>query len=383
MLEHLITVWQNHFSTTPQVIVRAPGRVNIIGEHTDYNEGWVMPGAMSLSVYILIAKNNTDTHHWVADNFNDQYKGNFTNDGIVPSWANYVNGALKIFDTGGNTFDILIGGDLPVGAGVSSSSSLICGLLFGFQKIFGTDESKEGIALFGSRVEREIIGLQGGIMDQYAIMLSEAEKVMLLDCRTKNYTFLNAELPGSKWLLINSLVKHQLIDSDYNNRADECKSAVAIIQKKYSEVNSLRDATLQMLEEVDLPPVLIKRSRYVIEENMRVHAMAAALQEKNHVKAGELLNQSHIGLRDDYEVSCPELDHLASFASAYEGVYGARMMGGGFGGCLLCLVKNTAMEGFIEGISKSYQATFGIMPDIIDFELADGVTIVDQQTLFS
>lgn len=377
MLDQLTAKWHQHFgSSSPEVTVRAPGRVNIIGEHTDYNEGWVMPGAMSLSVYILIAKNNKNEHHWVADNFDDEYRGNFTNDAEIPIWTKYVQGALKIYDTGDTTFDILIGGDLPVGAGVSSSSSLICGLLYGFQKIFNTDEARETIALLASRVEREIIGLQIGLMDQFAIMLSEEKQVMMLDCRTRTYQFHPAKLKGAKWVLINTMVKHQLIDSDYNARASECREAVALIQQMFPVVRSLRDATIKVLFESKLPSLLMKRSVYVIEENKRVHDMSAALKQQNAVKAGQLLNQSHQGLRDDYEVSCAELDHLAEFAAAYKCVYGARMMGGGFGGCVLCLVKEDTMEQFLIDAKKSYHTTFGYNPGVIHFELANGVEII-------
>lgn len=377
MIDQLLPKWHQHFgSSVPDVIVRAPGRVNIIGEHTDYNEGWVMPGAMSRSVYILIAKNNTGHQHWIADNLNDEFKGSLA----IPQgkdWVKYIHGAMEVYGAANTSFNILVGGDLPVGAGVSSSSALLCGLIYGFQKILGGEETRETIALLGSRVEREIMGLQGGIMDQFAIMLSRQGKVMMLDCRKRLFKYLPAELPGSKWCLINSKVSHKLIDSDYNVRAKECADAVRHIQKKYPVVRSLRDVTIEMLIDLDMSPLLLNRTVYVLQENKRVHEMAAALKHHDAEDAGNILKRSHKGLREKYEVSCAELDHLADYANNYKGVWGARMMGGGFGGCLLCLVKNSAMEGFIEGISNSYQSIFGITPDIIDFEFGDGVTIVE------
>jgi galactokinase len=380
MLDSLLSKWHLKFgSAKPEVIVRAPGRVNIIGEHTDYNEGWVLPGAMSKSVYMLVSRGNKD-HHWIADNMQEEYKASsHQSENEMPVWAKYILGALKIYDTKDSAFNILIGGDLPVGAGVSSSSSLVCGLLFGFQKIFGREDSNESIALLGSRVEREVIGLQGGIMDQFAIMLSKVHHVMLLDCRTRNYEFIPADLPGCNWLLVNTKVRHQLIDTDYNERADECQRAVAIMQHQYPEINSLRDVTSSMLSSIHLPPTLARRVKFVLEENERVHNMVKALGNKDSRKAGQLLKASHKGLRNDYEVSCAELDHLADFANHFEGVHGARMMGGGFGGCVLCLVDKKSMDDFIEEIKTSYFLKFNYDPEIIEVELGNGVEEVKQK----
>ncbi|MEO6130929.1 MAG: galactokinase family protein, partial [Saprospiraceae bacterium] len=299
MVDQLLKAWRHHFGILdPEIIVRAPGRVNIIGEHTDYNEGWVLPGAMSRSVYILVSKNDNQSHHWVALNMNEEYFSD-TSD-VMPLWAKYISGTIMLYAPECNALNILIGGDLPVGLGVSSSSSLVCGLLYALQNITGKKESREELALIGSRVEREIIGLQGGIMDQFAIMLSREDHVMLLDCRSKSFKFITADLPGCKWVLINTKVKHKLIDSDYNTRADECMKAVAEIQKTYPEVNSLRDVTLEMLREINLPEVLQKRSVFVIEENDRVLSMVAALKKHEPAEAGKLLQASHLGLKDDY-----------------------------------------------------------------------------------
>ena len=379
MISSLLEKWHRTFGRpSPEVIVRAPGRVNIIGEHTDYNEGWVLPGALSRSVYLLVSKNKT-TQRWIADNIQEEYNGDIkTGEETNPVWVKLVYGTLEVYGLQNESFNILIGGDLPVGAGVSSSSSLVCGLLFAFQNIFGKKESKEKLALLGSRVEREIIGLQGGIMDQYAIMLSKAHHVMLLDCRTRTYDFIPAEMPGCKWILINTKVKHQLIDTDYNERAEECQRAVAIIQHQYPEVKSLRDVTAGMLASIHLPPALLRRTRFVLEENARVHEMVTAFKNKNAVKAGKLLKASHKGLKLDYEVSCKELDYLVDIAHKYEGVYGARMMGGGFGGCVLCLVNELHASEFLEHASEEYQATFEILPEVIEFELRDGVELINE-----
>lgn len=375
MFDHPLAKWYFHFgSSSPEIIIRAPGRVNIIGEHTDYNYGWVLPGAIDKYIYIFISK--SEQHHWIADDLNEVYKSSIDENDKKPLWVKYVYGTLELYNLHDQHFHILIGGDLPVGAGVSASSSLVCGLLSAFQKITGGNESKEQIALLASRIEREVIGLQGGIMDQYAIMLSQDKKVMMLDCRTRKYKFIPAELSGCSWILINTKVKHQLIDSDYNNRFDECSLAVVVIQKTFPLVKSLRDVTLEMLSKVKLEHVLFRRCKYVIEENERVHDMVGALEGNDPQLAGNILKKSHAGLRDEYEVSCVELDHLADFANNYEGVYGARMMGGGFGGCVLCLVSDKSMDDFLSNAVHSYTMHFGFEPAIIHFELEGGAEIV-------
>ncbi len=379
MMDSLLDRWHTTFgSNAPEVIVRAPGRVNIIGEHTDYNEGWVLPGAMSRSIYILASREPTDGHHWIAYDLDEEIQSleNIIEYGEYP-WAKYIEGAIRLYAPGIGSLHLLIGGDLPVGAGISSSSALVCGILYALQQLTGRDESKEALALVGQRVEREIIGVQGGIMDQFAIMMSQPEHVMLLDCRTREYRIISAALPGCRWILINTRVKHALIDSDYNKRSAQCAQSVAIIRETYPDVQALRDVTMEMLEASQLNDTLFKRSSFVIEENNRVHEMVQALHEHDAEEAGKLLKASHEGLRHMYEVSCDELDHLADFANAYEGVLGARMMGGGFGGCVICLLKEEVLDEFSIACVDRYLDRFGFEPEVILFELAGGVERVE------
>lgn len=375
MLQELKTKWSTYFGkSSPDVIVRAPGRVNIIGEHTDYNEGWVLPGALGQSTYILIAKSSNN--HWVASDLNEEHKGVVEPVEGQALWIKYIQGTIQLYGANTNSYNILIGGDLPIGAGLSASAALVCGLLVALQKITGKKESKEELISIASRVEREVIGLQGGIMDQFAIMLSKKNNVMFLDCRTKEYKFIPINLPKTKWLLINTKVKHQLIDTDYNERATECQRAVAIIRHQYPEVKSLRDVTITTLASIHLPPLLTKRVKFVIEENARVHEMVTALEKKDAVKAGQLLKASHKGLRYDYEVSSEELDHIADFANKFEGVHGARMMGGGFGGCVLVLVNEKTSNEFVTENADNYFMKYNSEPEVINFELGSGVEIV-------
>ena len=378
MIETLLQKWKSSFGDeSPEVIVKAPGRVNIIGEHTDYNDGWVMPGAMSRCLYILISRNEGKGHHWVASDLDETFE---SPEEIIEygeySWARYIQGTISVYAQGIGPLRILVGGDLPVGAGISSSSALVCGMLFALQKLTGRKESKVDLALLGQRVEREIIGVQGGIMDQFAIMMSEPHHVMLLDCRTRQQINISADLPGCKWILINTKVKHALIDSDYNQRSAQCAFSVSIIQKLFPDVLALRDVTMDMLKDSDLTDVLFRRSAFVIEENIRVHEMIKALDEHNATYAGKLLKASHEGLKNKYEVSCEELDHLADFANQYHGVCGARMMGGGFGGCVICLLNEEVLDSFSKACVKSYADRFGFAPEVILFDLGGGVSNV-------
>jgi galactokinase len=377
--DHISEAWHSIFgSTGPSMVIRAPGRVNIIGEHTDYNEGWVMPGAINRFVYVLVAENPTGRHHWAADNLDESVRLDLDDITLqdMPLWAKYLAGAISMADTPARAFSILIAGDLSVGAGLSSSSALVCAMIFALHQLDGKQIDRVEIANLGRKVERDIIGLQGGIMDQFAIMLSIKDSVMKLDCRDLSYEFISADFHPAKWTLINTKVKHQLVDSDYNERANECKEAIIYLQQTFPEIMSLRDVTVEMLQEASIPPLLHKRSLFVVEENQRVHAMADALQKKDANKAGELLRRSHAGLQHQYEVSCAELDMLVAFANQYQGVYGARMMGGGFGGCVLCLAEENVIHALTQEASHRYNAAFGYPPEIIDFELTEGVSVI-------
>jgi len=392
MTDQVYENWKAAFgSDSPEVVVRAPGRVNIIGEHTDYNEGWVMPGAMSRSLYILVSRatplppiggNPIGKHHWIAADLNEELQ--FDHEEDIPLtksiWAKYVLGTIHVYENDLGPLHIMIGGDLPIGAGVSSSSSLVGGLLLALQTLTGDQLTPKDLAQLSSRVEREIIGLQGGIMDQYAIMLSEKDKVMMLDCREKTFEFISASIPGTQWVLINTKVKHQLIDSDYNQRAVQCKHAVQIIQNNFPEVKSLRDVDENILIHSNLPETLYKRSSFVVKENHRVHEMKLALEMKDADRAGQLLQASHFGLQHEYEVSCAELDHLAHLANTSEEVFGGRMMGGGFGGCVICLVRDDGMKNFESKVMESYEKEFGFEPEIIHFSLSGGAEVISPPT---
>ena len=376
MIRSFLEDWHSHFGPQrPDAIARAPGRVNIIGEHTDYNYGWVLPGAMSHHVYIMMSASPDDQHHWIAHDLNDEIYFLPEDDRNLPLWAKYVQGTLNLFQHR-SPLQIWIGGDLPVGAGVSSSSSMTCGLLLALQKLKNIDTPKNDLAILARRVEREIIGLQGGIMDQYAIMLSQKDQVMLLDCLSHEFQFYRADLPDATWMLFNTKVKHQLIDSDYNRRATECMEAVDIIRQNHPDVRSLRDVDLAMIRASALPETLMKRACFVVMENQRVHLMISALLEQDTTATCSLLHASHKGLRDQYEVSCAELDYIADFLHNYPGISDGRMMGGGFGGCVIALVANDDIPDLVPRLKSSYTSQFGFDPDVLSFALSDGALLL-------
>lgn len=372
IIETLLQEWgQRYGKDGPEKIIRSPGRINIIGEHTDYNDGWVMPGATSKALYILVSP--SDKNDWYSYDYSNGYT-ELSSD--KPSWVLYVEGALSMLNLSNSSFKILFGGDLPVGAGVSSSSALLCGLFTAFSTYVSKPPSKESIVLLAGRVEKEIIGLQGGIMDQFAILFSRKNSVMLLDCRTQEYEFLEADIPGCNWFLINTNVKHHLADSDYNKRSNDCKMAIELIRKHYPDVTHLRDATESMVNNVSLDPLLEKRALFVIHENNRVHEMKDALRDQDKKMVGKLLTDSHEGLRDMYEVSCEELDVLQSFLMKQKGIYGCRMMGGGFGGCVIGLADENELSTIIQNATEFYKEKFPIECTPITFSLGDGVTVL-------
>lgn len=371
-LHFVLNKWEELFGPSgPARVVRAPGRINIIGEHTDYNDGWVLPGATSNALYLLIHPHSEN--HWVSLDFDEQYHSQQQH---KPTWAKYIEGVIDMLQLHNQTFRIVFGGDLPVGAGVSSSSALLCGLFLGLGAYCDVPPEKKSIVNLSGRVEKEIIGLQGGIMDQFAILFSKKDNVMLLDCRTREFEYLDAHLSGHQWFLINTNVKHHLAESDYNIRANECRQVVEQIRMKYPDITHLRDVTEEILTEFSLNPILHNRARFVVRENARVHKMKFALSSHDSEMVGSLLNDSHIGLRDEYEVSCRELDVLQSFLTGQQGVKGCRMMGGGFGGCVIGLVEEKVLNETLKKTQEHYYSIFSTEATPILFELGGGAGVI-------
>jgi len=365
------------------VMARAPGRINIIGEHTDYNQGFVLPGSIENAIYFAVGKGQSGQLRALAFDYSDYQEIPLKDLAIGSKWINYVYGVVKEMEAKSANIkgiDVVFGGDIPAGAGLSSSAALTCGLATALDCLFDLNLSKWDIALLGQRVEHDYVGVQCGIMDQFASVFGKKDHVMRLDCRSHDYEYFELDLGSSGIVLCDSGVKHSLASTEYNIRRDECDQGLKILALVDSQLNSLRDVTSSFLasRQDDLPPTIFSRCKYVVDENERVQKACQALSEGKISILGELMFQTHLGLKNDYEVSCPELDQLVEWASNMEGVIGSRMMGGGFGGCSINIVEAHRLEAFREEISRAFEGRFGSVLKTYDVHLADGAGVLGE-----
>jgi galactokinase len=368
----------SRFNKEP-LLFRSPARINIIGEHTDYNDGFVMPAAIDKEIVFAIAENFSSKARIYAMDLNDytEFDINDTAPDADKTWSNYLRGVIGGLILKGISlkgFDLVFGGNIPLGAGVSSSAAIEGGIGVALQGLFKFEITRMELAKIGQRAEHEYVGVKCGLMDQFANLHGKKDYVMKFDCRSLEYEYIPFFAEGYSVLLIDTKVKHALASSEYNTRRAECESGVSIIQKDFPEVKKLRDVSLEMISKYKdkLNPVVYKRCRYVVEENNRVALAADALKNNDFVALGKLLYQSHQGLSVDYEVSCKELDYLVQLAVETKYVAGARMMGGGFGGCTINLVQSSHLEEYIGYINNAYSDFFGKEPGFYSFEITDG-----------
>lgn len=343
------------------VNIESPGRINIIGEHTDYNNGFVLPTAIDKKIRFKFKKNDSVDHCNVySKNFEAGFAINLTHiEKSENQWENYILGVLFEIQKLTNKvqgFDCVLESDIPIGSGISSSAALECGIAFGLNELFELELSKKAIVELSQRAEHHFVGTKCGIMDQFASVMSEKGHVILLDCQSLEYEYVPIKIEPYKILLLNSNVTHSLSSSEYNTRRKECETGVAIIKQKYSEVNSLRDVSELMLKEFKafMPSKVFNRCTYVIEEKIRVLEAVKSLKNNRLNVLGNLMYETHNGLRDLYEVSCNELDFLVNFSKKYKEVIGARMMGGGFGGCTINIIHSESIEKFVLDVSQAY-----------------------------
>jgi galactokinase len=374
--------FQQRFGYEP-LLVRAPGRVNLIGEHTDYNGGFVLPAAVDKEMVFAVGLNESPRIRLVAYDLNESFDlANAAE--ISPSdthWANYLLGVAAQFQLRGHAvpgFDCVFAGTVPMGAGMSSSAAVECGMAFALNHFLKTGLDKLELARIAQLAEQTYAGVQCGIMDQFASLFGRAGHVVRLDCRSLDYAYFPFDIAASRIVLCNSGVKHSLASTAYNTRRQECERGVSVLQQHYPEVASLRDATLAQLEaHCDaLGPVVFRRCAYVVQENARVEAACRHLEANDLVAFGLEMYASHAGLRDDYEVSCVELDALVEAARTAPGVFGSRMMGGGFGGCTINLVAPDQVDAFIASVSKVYQERFGQKLETYQTTIVAGVGVV-------
>ena len=363
----------------------SPGRVNLIGEHTDYNGGHVFPCALTLGTYGAARRRDDRKLHF--------YSMNLDSFGIVEAslddltnkkaynWANYPLGVVWAFAEKGykldQGFDMVIWGNIPNGSGLSSSASLevLTGVIL--TDLFGiTDLTMTDLALIGQYSENNFNGCNCGIMDQFAVAMGKKDNAIFLDTSTLKYEYAPIELKDAKIIITNSKVKHSLVDSAYNDRRRECTEALAELQAGV-EIDSLGDLTPEEFEShksLIKDPVRLKRAKHAVYENQRTIDAVSALKEGNIERFGELMNQSHISLRDDYEVSCEEIDILVDLAWKIPGVIGSRITGGGFGGCTVSIVKNDAVDTFIETIGEAYKEKVGHEAEFYTVDIGDGAS---------
>jgi galactokinase len=381
MKEKIATIFQEKFNAAP-TIIRSPGRINIIGEHTDYNEGFVLPAAIDKAIYFAISKREDDEIHLYADDFKESYVGNIL---VIKKtkilWANYILGvvhelqkAKKIM--GG--FNAVVTSDLPIGAGISSSAALECATAFALNHIFYLQIEKIDLIKHAQKAEHNFAGVMCGIMDQFASMMGKKDHCLKLDCKTLAYEYVPLKLDGYSIVLLNTNVKHSLASSAYNTRRQECEQAVAWVQVHEPHVNSLRDVTTEMLDKYVLPKdaLIDKRSRFVVKEIARLQTACTDLQNGNLQALGKKMFETHDGLSKEYEVSCKELDFLVESVRDNENVLGARMMGGGFGGCTINIVKNECINSLTKYISEKYLQAMNLPLTVIVANVEEGTGVV-------
>ncbi len=378
MLAAKITeIFFEKFSAQPAIYF-SPGRINLIGEHVDYNDGFVMPAAIDKGIYYAIAENDSRIIQFYSVDFAESISVNIHEVKKMNGWANYVLSVINEFvllKKNVKGFDCVFAGDIPRGAGMSSSAAVEGGLAFAMNELFDLGLSRIELAKLCQRAEHNFPGVQCGIMDQFANMMGKKDKVILLDCADLSYHYFPLELNGYKIVLLNSMVHHTLASGEYNRRRKQCEEGLMIMSAN-SPVRSFRDIrkweNLLGYESM-MGKEVFDRCLYVVQEIGRTQRASEFLQQNNLFEFGKLMYASHEGLSKLYDVSCAELDFLVNQAAINPGVIGARLMGGGFGGCTINIVKEEAVDDFIEKTNIAYQQQFKISPEAYIVETSDGV----------
>lgn len=377
-IEYVRSRFIKHFDGLTGAIYTSPGRVNLIGEHTDYNGGFVFPGAVDKGIMAEIRPNGTNKVKAYSIDLKDYVEfGLNEEDAPRTSWARYIFGVCREMIKRGvevKGFNTAFAGDVPLGAGMSSSAALESTYAYALNELFGDNKiDKFELAKVGQATEHNYCGVKCGIMDQFASVFGKKGSLMRLDCRSMEYKYYPFDPQGYRLVLVDSVVKHELASSAYNKRRESCENVVAVLQKKYPEVQFLRDATLDMLAEVkdEVSEEDYMRAEYVIEEIQRVLDVCDALEKGDYETVGDKMYETHQGMSKLYEVSCDELDFLNDVAFDC-GVTGSRVMGGGFGGCTINLVKEELYSTFVSEVRKRYFEVFGKRCNIHDVVIGDG-----------
>jgi galactokinase len=367
----------------PIAIIRAPGRVNLIGEHTDYNDGFVLPIAIEPEVLIAFRPRTDSLIHMASAAFPDQRLKFSLQDALAPgppSWSNYARGVTATFIAEGISLrgvDALISSTLLVGAGLSSSAALCVAIARALLRAAGRDIPPQQIARLCQHVEHEFAGVPCGIMDQMIVAAGIENHAMLLDCRTLEMQHVPLDPARVQILIANSMVSRELAGSAYADRRRECNEGLTFFQRRDPQIKALRDVTPAMLPpaQSDMPETIFRRCRHVVSENARTLEAVRLLEQNDYPRVGVLMCQSHASLRDDYEVSAPQLDFLVEESMQISGVHGARMTGGGFGGCIVALVHPDAVKNLSDHLTNEYAPHFGNPPQIIVTNATAGASV--------
>ena len=376
-------LFAQQFNEAPSFVIASPGRINLIGEHVDYNSGFVLPAAIDKYMFVAVSHRNDSKIFLHATDLNQNYQTNL-DAALQPSssgWPNYVLGVIDELRKDGHVvsgFNLLITGNIPIGAGVSSSAALECATVFACKHLFDLNISKEAMVTTAQRAENNFVGVNCGVMDQFASMFGKADHVIKLDCADLSYTYFPFKLEGISIVLFDTFVKHTLASSEYNTRRKECETGLVALRQQFS-ITSFREATLAMLDTVadSISDKVYNRCKYVIEEIARMEAACNHLLNHEIVAFGARMYETHTGLSELYEVSCPELDCIVENCKKENDVIGARMMGGGFGGCVIALVQTTSVEDVYNRINTAYQNKFGRNMGKYLMHIGDGTRLLD------
>jgi len=385
MIKEIYSIYNSLFNENAQVGSSSPGRINLIGEHTDYNNGYVLPAAIDKRIYAAFGKRSDGAIHMHSLDFDETICVNAEE--VKPfadhTWVNYILGVVAQLKNGNyclTGFNMVVGGDVPVGAGLSSSAAMECAVMYGLNELFQLEIEKLEMVKMAQKAEHEYAGVRCGIMDQFASVFGKKDHVIQLDCRTLYFDYKPLVMEGFKIILFDTRVKHSLANSEYNIRRKQCEAGVSIIQEHIPSVKSLRDVTIRQLQEYVLPEdsTVYRKCKYVIEENRRLLAACDDLEKGDIRSFGKRMFQTHEGLSILYEVSCKELDFLVDIVKTNPSVLGARMMGGGFGGCTINLIAEHSLEEVVETVNSEYRERFGNITGVHIINIDNGATILQQ-----
>ncbi|GAA4160424.1 galactokinase [Chryseobacterium ginsenosidimutans] len=381
LINHTKEAFQSAFQSEPESFFLAPGRINIIGEHVDYSDGFVLPAAIDKHICFAVKKvEDSEICTFFAKDFNESFSFNIhqKQTPVEQTWANYLLGVFSAIQESGKEIgglQIAFSSTIPMGSGLSSSAALECGFAYILNQVFDLNLSKKDLALIGQKSEHTFVGVKCGIMDQFASVFGKEHQVIMLDCNSLEHQYFEANIEGYSLVLFDSCVKHTHLTSGYNDRRKDVDNGKKVLWEKFPEIEKFRDFSFSMLDEVraEIGETSYKRCLYLLKEIKRVKKAAKALSEGDVKYLGQLLIETHSGLSKEFEVSCDELDFMVEETLKENGVLGARIMGGGFGGCSINLIKDENVDEVIKNISAKYKADFAIEMKVYRVKISDGI----------